>query len=246
MLASVREPAEAELALACGVDVLDVKEPSRGALGAADAAVIVQVVREARGRVRVSATTGEGCGSAAELARSLLATARLGVDVVKVGLFEPAQAEALVEATALAGALRAEVFAVVMADRWLPEEALGRLARAGVRGVMLDTADKARGALPEVVAPAALAAFIGRCREAGLQCGLAGRLRPQDVAPLCALGPDYLGFRSALCVEGERRGRLDRERLRAVRTLMTRHEECGSAPPPAAPNEEERQHEPVA
>lgn len=227
MLASVRDAAEARLGVQAGVDVIDVKEPERGPLGAADPAIIAEVARRVAGRAMVSATT-ETAPTAPGLRAGLLATAACGVDVVKVGLFEQADAARLVAAGARlgparcdAGAADSTVFAVVMADRWLPgAECLRALADAGVRGVMLDTADKAAGALPELRDLPTLSRFIAQCRASALECGLAGRLRLRDVAPLVALEPDYLGFRSALCAASQRAGQLDPERLRRVRRAI--------------------------
>ena len=45
---------EARIALAGGADVIDVKEPRRGSLGAADAEVVADVVEVVGGRVPVS------------------------------------------------------------------------------------------------------------------------------------------------------------------------------------------------
>ena len=50
LLVSVRSAAEAITALEAGADVIDVKEPSRGALGAADCETIAAVVRAVAGR----------------------------------------------------------------------------------------------------------------------------------------------------------------------------------------------------
>ena len=44
LLVSVRSVAEARIALAGGVDLIDVKEPRRGSLGAADAGIIAEIV----------------------------------------------------------------------------------------------------------------------------------------------------------------------------------------------------------
>ncbi|MGH8719286.1 MAG: (5-formylfuran-3-yl)methyl phosphate synthase, partial [Burkholderiales bacterium] len=44
-----------------------------------------------------------------------------------------------------------------------------------------------------------LARFISRAKSLGLMTGLAGSLKVEDVPSLLELGPDYLGFRSALC-----------------------------------------------
>ena len=59
LLVSVRDAAEAEAALAGGADLIDVKEPSRGPLGRADAGVIRYVVKAVGGRAPVSAALGE-------------------------------------------------------------------------------------------------------------------------------------------------------------------------------------------
>src|SRR5437016_5096196 len=59
LLVSVRSAAEAEAALAGGAQVIDVKEPLRGALGRADDAAIAAVVEAVAGRCPVSAALGE-------------------------------------------------------------------------------------------------------------------------------------------------------------------------------------------
>src|SRR5207248_4650901 len=59
LLVSVRNRAEAEAALAGGADLIDVKEPKRGALGAADARTLAAVVAAVAGRRPVSAALGE-------------------------------------------------------------------------------------------------------------------------------------------------------------------------------------------
>ena len=56
MLASVTSVAEAEAALAAGADLIDLKEPARGALGALDLDTVVAIVAAVGGRRPVSAT----------------------------------------------------------------------------------------------------------------------------------------------------------------------------------------------
>ncbi len=86
---------------------------------------------------------------------------------------------------------------------------LDTLAQAGFSGAMLDTAQKNGKTLRDWRSDADLAAFVCRVRGLGLLAGLAGSLRKEDVAPLLAVGPDYLGFRGALCRSGERVQELD-------------------------------------
>src|SRR5438270_10243995 len=59
LLVSVRSVAEAEIALAGGAAIIDVKEPSRGPLGRADDAAIADIVGCVDGRAPVSAALGE-------------------------------------------------------------------------------------------------------------------------------------------------------------------------------------------
>ena len=59
MLASVRTLDEALLALRLGADLIDLKEPSRGALGALDHAAVRVMVRAVGGRRALSATIGD-------------------------------------------------------------------------------------------------------------------------------------------------------------------------------------------
>src|SRR5207249_1070828 len=59
LLISVRSAMEAEVALAGGADVIDVKEPSRGALGAADSRVWRAVRKVIGSRAVLSVALGE-------------------------------------------------------------------------------------------------------------------------------------------------------------------------------------------
>ena len=51
-LVSVRDVAETETALAAGADIIDLKDPAKGALGALDPAAIASCVMRIAGRER--------------------------------------------------------------------------------------------------------------------------------------------------------------------------------------------------
>ena len=59
LLVSVRSAEEARAALAGGADLIDIKEPAHGALGAADRAAMIAIVAAVAGHVPVSAALGE-------------------------------------------------------------------------------------------------------------------------------------------------------------------------------------------
>ncbi len=86
-LASVCDVAEAELAIGAGADIVDLKDPDEGALGALAPETIEACVRAIGGRVPVSATVGDLPLEETAVRAAVLATASRGVDYVKLGLF---------------------------------------------------------------------------------------------------------------------------------------------------------------
>jgi uncharacterized protein (UPF0264 family) len=218
LLASVADLGEVELALA-HADLIDLKDPSQGALGAWPIARIGEAVRLVDGRRPVSATVGDLPPDAEALGSAALATAATGVDMVKLGFFPGGDHRRLARELAPVAARGVVLVAVLMADGDPDHGIVSALAEAGFRGVMLDTADKSRGSLTEHQAPEKLAEFVAQAKRLSLLTGLAGSLTLADIAVLAPLGPDFLGFRGALC-RHRRTTALDPARLRAVRAEL--------------------------
>ncbi len=218
-LASITTPEELPAALAGGADLVDVKDPSTGALGAASLDTIRAVVTAVAGRRPVSATLGDLPMEPALLVKAAQRTAAADVDFVKLGMFPGGDPVACIAALGSIAAEGVRLVGVLFADRTPDFAQLELLAEAGFAGAMLDTAAKDGGALPDHLPPRRLEEFVERARKLGLLSGLAGSLRLEHVAPLAALRPDYLGFRGALC-SGERAGRIDPERVRALRQAL--------------------------
>jgi (5-formylfuran-3-yl)methyl phosphate synthase len=220
LLASVATLAEVDQALALGADIVDLKDPARGALGAWPGARLPQAVDLAGGRRPVSATVGDLPMAPGLLAAAARRTAASGVDIVKVGFFAGGDHEACARALAPVAGGGVRLVAVLMADQRPDLGIVTALADAGFFGAMLDTADKNAGGLRRHLDDARLARFVADARGAGLLTGLAGSLRPADVRPLAELGPDYLGFRGALCGRGRRTAGLDPAAFAEVRAAL--------------------------
>jgi uncharacterized protein (UPF0264 family) len=222
MLASVRTRDEALLALAGGTDIVDLKDPARGALGALDQATARSIVEAIAGRAPVSATIGDLPSMVPdEMLAAARDTAASGVDFVKAGFFPAATPAACARALA-AFARRTPVVAVLFADLDPDLALIDTLAECGFAGAMLDTAHKSSGPLQRHVDTTTLAQFVRRTRERGLFVGLAGSLREADVPALLALEPDYLGFRGALCAAGRRSAALDAAAVARMRAAIPR------------------------
>ncbi|MFG1402879.1 (5-formylfuran-3-yl)methyl phosphate synthase [Xanthobacter sediminis] len=221
-LASVADLAEMEQALAFGVDIVDLKNPAEGALGAWPEERLKAAVarwRASGSRARLSATVGDQPLDPAALAAAAARTAAAGVPLVKIGFALPRAGAEAALAPCLAAlaplARETRLIAVLFADQGPDTGLVPAFATAGFAGVMLDTADKAAGGLRRHLGEPALARFVDLARASGLMTGLAGSLKLEDVPPLAALRPDYLGFRGALCAGG-RTSALDPERMAAV------------------------------
>src|SRR5688572_9418128 len=136
-LASVRDSGEAETALAAGADIIDLKDPSRGALGALALDDIASCVRHVGGRAPVSATIGDLPMRGEVVRDAVRATAATGIDYVKLGLFPDGDARSclgMLEQDARAIPL----ILVLFADALPAFDAIAEAAHIGARGVMFD------------------------------------------------------------------------------------------------------------
>ncbi len=219
-LASVRNLKEALVAMGGGADIIDLKAPERGSLGALPTDQIKRIVAALRGVKPVSATVGDLPMQPARVGAAVAAAVETGVDYVKVGMFpggDGAETVRHLQAFTEAGF---RLVAVLFADQDRSIITPGDLRQAGFVGCMLDTLDKRRGALTQVCRVSFLRDFVATVRQTGMFCGLAGSLREDDIPGLRSLEPDYLGFRGALCRHHHRTGQLDGECVRRVAALL--------------------------
>lgn len=212
VLVSVRSAFEAEVAVAHGADLVDAKDPARGALGALPVDTIREIVATVRGARPVSATVGDLPPDPRVIFTAVREVAATGVDIVKIGLLAGVDRNACLPPLASI-ARQQPLVAVLFADQEPDLDLIPRIAGAGFVGVMLDTADKAGGSLTVQTSPQFLASFVAAARREGLLVGLAGSLRLADIDALRPLGATYLGFRGALCNGEDRAGALDPRRL---------------------------------
>jgi FolB domain-containing protein len=218
-LASVTDAAEAEIALAHGVDIIDFKHPARGALGALDTDEVRAGVGAIAGRRPVSAVTGDLPMRPEVVVEAVRSMASTGVDFVKVGLFpESGRAACVAALRVLAG--KAKLIGVMFADLGPDSELIRAMAEAGFAGAMLDTARKDGRRLLDHIDMPTLREFVAACRSYGIMAGLAGSLEIPDVPRLLLLEPDVLGFRTALCADRNRAGPIDAQAVELVRELI--------------------------
>ncbi|HEX9881155.1 MAG TPA: (5-formylfuran-3-yl)methyl phosphate synthase [Hyphomicrobium sp.] len=232
-LASVTGESEARLCVELGADIIDAKNPVQGALGALPGERVRAIRAALPAAVPVSATIGDPADDPDSVAHAARFMAAAGADIVKVGFWPKQRQEGVVRRLGALSLARVRFVAVLLVDHGLDLELVAPIRDAGFAGIMLDTADKRAGALPERLAESALAEFVNAVQSQGLFAGLAGSLRAGHVPQLLALGPDVLGFRGGLCRDGARTGSIDAAAVRAVRDAIPSLETC-RAPSPGA------------
>lgn len=248
LLVSVRDADEAAAAVVGGAAIVDVKEPSRGPLGAVDAETAASVARAVGGRVPWTMA----CGEIADVERAADGhRASPGPWAAVVGGRGPFPAAVKIGLASAAGTswqrrladalatLPAEVerVAVAYAD-WKratappPEEVISSAWRIGCGTLLIDTFDKAASGLFGCCAAAAPAAWVLSAREAGLRVTVAGRITLEQIPRAWDLGPDVVAVRSAVCWGG-REGTVRAALVRRAVEMGPAGNAAAAPPPPA-------------
>ncbi len=197
-----------------GADIIDVKNPKEGSLGANFPWVIREIVKLVkRYGKEVSATTGDLPFKPGTASLAALGAAVAGADYIKVGLYGAKNADEAYEMiSAVVKAVKEydsnkKIVAAAYADHYrisavspleLPEVG----AKAEVDGIMIDTAIKDGSTLFDHMKTEDLKIFVDRAHENGMFCALAGNLGWGHIDLLRELSPDIIGVRTMVCENG--------------------------------------------
>lgn len=227
MLASVTSLEEADLALTAEVDIIDLKQPESGALGALDIQTIQQIVNYCNGQRPVSATIGDLPMHPRSVADAIATMAGTGVDYIKIGFFPGGDWPGTIQRLSEENRQHPALIAVLFADTHPVPDIIEALKIAGFKGVMLDTMDKKQGALTDVMAPSKIEKFVIQAKSRRMLCGLAGSLSEKDIPELIPYRPDYLGFRGALCEGRERTAQLNSHSITKIKQAIADSKQRG-------------------
>lgn len=216
-LASVRNLDEATLALQGGADMIDLKNPEEGALGALPISTVKTIVDKIGKQSVTSATIGDLPPDPETILRVVNQLQQTDVEIIKIGFF-PGEQKKLVSALNKTNQTQ-KIVAVLFADLEPDLTLLEALAENNFYGVMLDTAIKNNRGLLKNMDMKQLKKFIETAQQLGLFCGLAGQLQLTDIPQFLTLKPDYLGFRSALCFT-DRSSQLSVDALNKIRQAL--------------------------
>jgi len=223
---------EAHAALAGGADILDVKNPKEGSLGANFPWVIRSVADLARGKVPVSATIGDMEFKPGTASLAALGAASSGADYVKAGLLGVKtcdQAEEMLKAIVRA-VKDLDPKKKVVASGYSDYLRVGSISpmllpaaasEAGADVVMVDTAIKDGKPTFDFMGEKDLADFIELGHSNDLEVALAGSIGFPHLETLLRLQPDIIGVRGIVC-GGDRRSAVKEELVVKVKSALSR------------------------
>ncbi len=232
LLISSADEKEAAEAVAGGADIVDVKNPLEGALGASFPWIIRSIRQIVPANVEVSCTIGDLPNLPGSVALAALGAAMTGVDYIKVGLSGAKTEEdaafllsnavkaakqhnpaVKVVATGYADAVRAGTISPMLIPR------ITERAKADV--AMIDTAVKDGHGLFTFLTSEQIGRIVQDAHDRGLLVALAGSLKKEQLPRVFALKADIVGLRGAVCTDGDRvNGQITRASVRELASIV--------------------------
>lgn len=233
LLVSILGADEVSEAISGGADIIDVKNPKEGSLGAAPPWIVREVLAAVGSRTETSCAIGDLPNLPGTASLAAAGAAALSPTYVKLGLLgthSDDQANTL-----LADVVRAtrsvstsvKVVACSYAD-WklvgcvcplhLPQIA----SSAHADGVLIDTINKDGRSLLDFLSLPDLTQFVRDARRSGLMSALAGSLRESQAPSIASCDPDVVAIRTAACSRGDRTsGKASAARIRAFKARLS-------------------------
>jgi len=210
LLISVTSVEEARVALANGADIIDLKDPTHGALGALPIDRIAEVVRYVNGESITSATIGDLPLQPDVIMQQVERLLTSKVDIVKIGFFaEPhlrlADYEHCLYELKTLAVNGVKLIAVLFAEHSYPDDLLKLIKNAGFYGVMLDTAKKNGATFFDYYSSDSITVLAQTLQDYDLMFGLAGSLKLEHVVSIKKINPNYVGFRGGICADNQRK-----------------------------------------
>ena len=223
---------EAREAIEGGADIIDVKNPKEGSLGANFPWVIKNIREITPKDMQVSATLGDVPYKPGTVSLAAAGAVVSGADYIKVGLYGTknySQALEVMEnvvkavhefnedATIVASGY-ADAHRVGAVD---PMEIPRAAADSGADLAMVDTAIKDGKTLFDFMNEEKISTFTTEIHDYGLKSALAGSVTREQLPLLAELGCDVAGVRGAACVGGDRNsGHIHHEAVASLKQLV--------------------------
>jgi uncharacterized protein (UPF0264 family) len=215
-----------------GADIVDVKNPKEGSLGANFPWVIKNIREITPEGMHVSATLGDVPYKPGTVSLAAAGAVVSGADYIKVGLYGTKNYDEALEVmeNVVKSVREFDEDALVVASGYADAHRVGAVdpmeiprvaADAGADLAMVDTAVKDGKTLFDFMDVEKLQKFNDTIHEYGLKSALAGSVKKDQLKLLHDIGCDVVGIRGAACTGGDRNnGRIDRTAVKELKDMI--------------------------
>ncbi len=223
---------EALEAIEGGADIIDVKNPKEGSLGANFPWVIKSIREMTPLGMHVSATLGDVPYKPGTVSLAAAGAVVSGADYIKVGLYGTKNYDEAVEVmeNVVRSVREFDKNALIVASGYAdahridavdPMEIPRIASDSGADLAMLDTAVKDGSTLFDHMNSDKLQVFNNTIHDFGLKSALAGSVKKNQLGLLDEIGCDVVGIRGAACTGGDRnKGSIHRDAVAELKTMI--------------------------
>ena len=195
ILGSIQNLEEAKILIESKIDIIDLKDPAKGALGKLEEAKIIEILNFINNKKLTSSTVGDLPNNKDIILRVIKQIEKTNVDFIKIGVYDKNYVKTLCSIKS-----NKNLIAVFFADKFIPNnKTIELLKNSGYSGVMLDTSDKNSGNIFCHASYNQIQIFLINAKKYDLITGIAGSVNKEHIGELIQLSPNYIGFRGAFC-----------------------------------------------
>ncbi|MCW3997510.1 MAG: (5-formylfuran-3-yl)methyl phosphate synthase [Candidatus Bathyarchaeota archaeon] len=228
LLISPKNKNEAIEAINGGANIIDVKNPSEGALGANFPWIIKEIIDIVPNNVETSCTIGEMPNLPGSISLAARGAASTGVNYIKAGLSglkKPANSIKLMKCVVKAAkSFNSEIKVVITGyadaekiDSVNPLLVPNIALKAHADVAMIDTAVKNGHGLFYYLNKEQVKNFVNISHKFKLKTALAGSLKIEELAKVTSTGTDIIGIRGAACTFEDRlNGKITRKKVQNI------------------------------
>lgn len=231
LLVSPRDVEEAKSAVEGGADIIDVKNPKEGSLGANFPWIIREIRRVVPKDIPLSATIGDFCFKPGTASLAALGAVTSGADYIKIGLYGiTTKDEAIDMVYSVSRSIKEyDHDKKVVIAAYSDFERIGSISPLllseictgyDVDVVMVDTGIKDGRSTLEFMPIDTIKTFINKSHSNGFEVAIAGSLSAEDIERLTSLDPDIIGVRGIVC-GGDRNADIDKNLVKALKECVS-------------------------
>lgn len=195
ILGSIQNLEEAKILIESKIDIIDLKDPAKGALGKLEESKIIEILNFINNKKLTSSTIGDLPNDKDIILHVIKQIEKTNVDFIKIGVYDKDYIKTLCSIKS-----NKNLIAVFFADKFIPSiKTIEFLKNSGYSGVMLDTSDKNSGNIFCHATYNQIQIFLINAKKYDLITGIAGSVSEEHIDELVQLSPNYIGFRGAFC-----------------------------------------------